>query len=54
MSHNFSQSTPSHYFTPKKRSQTNQKNYSDKAERSTASKFYDLEESFKQYEHLLE
>jgi len=31
MEHLFTQSTPSNYFTPKKRAQSNDKFYSDKA-----------------------
>ena len=48
------QSTPFEYFTPKRNAESLEKQEFLKTRKSTAEKYYDLEDSFKNYEALLE
>lgn len=48
------QSAPFEYFTPKRNAEGLEKQEFLKTEKSTAEKYYDLEDSFKKYEGLLE
>jgi hypothetical protein len=54
MEHSDAQSTPFEYLTPKKNTESLEKQDLLKTGKSTAERYYDLEDSFKKYEALLE
>jgi hypothetical protein len=54
MEHSDAQFTPFEYSTPMKNAESFEKQDLLKTEKSTAEKYYDLEDSFKNYEALLE
>ena len=54
MNNQFAQSENAKFYTPNKRSHQADKFDPDKMDKSTADKFYDLEDSFKHYEELLQ